>query len=161
MDNEKITVLVVEPQKKPYEKEIVADLASLQREVDGYIQAVYPYEEPVGLICDEEAKLKSSELNRALRDEDGHIYDVVAGTFLIAGLGEEDFCSLSSEHIQQFKEKFDTPEMFLRLNGKLIVLPMEDDRATSKKVSERQDHGDMGKPDALTKGKKSHAKDER
>ena len=108
MDNEKISVLVVEPEKKPYAKEISSGLSSLQHEVGGYIQAVYPYEEPVALICDEEAKLKGSELNRVLRDEDGKIYDVIAGTFLIVGLGEDDFTSLTPEHMKQFKEKFDT-----------------------------------------------------
>lgn len=54
MDNEKINVLVVEPEKKPYSKEISSGLSSLQYEVGGYIQAVYPYEEPVAIICDEE-----------------------------------------------------------------------------------------------------------
>ena len=44
MDNEKINVLVVEPEKKPYPKEISSELASLQKEVGGYIQAVYPYD---------------------------------------------------------------------------------------------------------------------
>ncbi len=34
-------------------------------------------------------------LNRALRDEDGQMYDAVAGTFLVVGLGEEDFASLT------------------------------------------------------------------
>ena len=43
MDNEKIAVLVVEPEKKPYAKEISSGLSSLQHEVGGYIQAVYPY----------------------------------------------------------------------------------------------------------------------
>ena len=33
MDNEKINVLVVEPEKKPYPKEISSGLASLQKEV--------------------------------------------------------------------------------------------------------------------------------
>lgn len=51
MDNEKISVLVVEPEKKPYAKEISSELSSLQHEVGGYIQAVYPYEEPVAIIC--------------------------------------------------------------------------------------------------------------
>ena len=89
----------------------------------------------MAIICDEEAKLKGSELNRVLRDEDGQIYDVVAGTFLIVGLGEDNFTSLTPEHMKQFKEKFDTPEMFMRINGKLVVLPMEDERAKAKKPS--------------------------
>lgn len=49
--NEKITVLVVEPEKAPYEKTIDAGLSSLQQEVGGYIQAVYPFDDPVALIC--------------------------------------------------------------------------------------------------------------
>ena len=36
MDTEKINVLVVEPEKKPYPKEISSELASLQKEVGGY-----------------------------------------------------------------------------------------------------------------------------
>jgi len=161
MDNEKISVLVVEPEKKPYAKEISSGLSSLQHEVGGYIQAVYPYEEPVAIICDEEAKLKGSELNRVLRDEDGQIYDVVAGTFLIVGLGEDDFTSLAPEHMKQFKEKFDTPEMFMRLNGKLVVLPMEEERVKAKKPSVLQKLNDMKGMDSPTGAKKPHAKEER
>ena len=161
MDNEKISVLVVEPEKKPYAKEISSGLSSLQHEVGGYIQAVYPYEEPVAIICDEEAKLKGSDLNRVLRDEDGKIYDVIAGTFLIVGLGEEDFASLKPEHMKQFKEKFDTPEMFMRLNGKLVVFSMEEERAKAKKPSVLQKLNDMNGVEPSTGAKKPHAKEER
>ena len=84
INTEKITVLVVEPEKKPYVKEIDPGLRSLQKEVGGFIEAVYPFEDPVAIICDEEAKLKGSQLNRALRDDEGHIYDVVH--FLYGGI---------------------------------------------------------------------------
>lgn len=161
MDNEKITVLVVEPEKKPYVKEIVSDLASLQKEVGGYIQAVYPFEEPVAIICDEEAKLKGSELNRALRDDDGHIYDVVAGTFLMTGLGEDDFTSLSQEHIKKFSDLYKTPEMFLRMNGKLVVLPMEEEKARAKKPSVLQQLNRATEPIKASQPKKAHAKEGR
>ena len=77
-------------------------------------------------ICDEEGKLKGNTLNRALRDSDGHIYDILAGTFLVVGLGEEDFDSLTDEHIQQFSEHFKTPELFVKINGKLMVIPIKD-----------------------------------
>ena len=160
MDNEKISVLVVEPEKKPYAKEVSSELSSLQHEVGGYIQAVYPYEEPVAIICDEEAKLKGSELNRVLRDEDGQIYDVVAGTFLIVGLGEDDFTSLTPEHMKQFKEKFETPEMFMRLNGKLVVLPMEE-RPKAKKPSVLQKLNEMKGVESPAGTKKPHSKEER
>ena len=128
MEKKTRSVLVVEPQKKPYAKEIGGDLKSLQHEVGGYIQAVYPFREPVALICNEEGKLSGKALNRALRDEEGKIYDVVAGTFLIAGLGEEDFISLPPEQMEQFMQYFQTPEKFRMTNGKILVSPMRDER---------------------------------
>ena len=70
-------VLMVEPGKVPYEKEIGDGLKALQDAVGGYIQAVYPYEDPVALVCNEEGKLEGLPLNRALRTEDGEIYDKI------------------------------------------------------------------------------------
>lgn len=49
----------------------------------------------MALICNEEGKLMGLPLNRALFDDDGHIYDIVSGNFLIVGLGEEDFTDIS------------------------------------------------------------------
>ena len=120
----KITVIVVEPSKKPYIKEIENTLKSFQHEVDGYIQAVYPWENDlVGLIVDEEAKLTGKLLNRVLRDERGNIYDIVAGSFLIVGLSEDDFCSLNNEQIEKFSRLFQTPELFIMGEDGIIVLP--------------------------------------
>ncbi len=161
MDHEKMTVLVIEPEKKPYVKDISSGLASLQKEVGGYIQAVYPFDDPVAIICDEEAKLTGKKLNRALRDENGQIYDIVAGTFLVAGRGEEDFCSLTPEQIKKFSDMYKTPEMFLRLNGKLMVLPMEEKRELAKKTSVLQKLNDLKDKDAPAGTKKPHSKEER
>ena len=109
--SEKMTVLVVEPMKKPYVKEIDPDLHSLQAEVGGDIGATYPYSDPVALVCNDEGKLIGLDLNRGLRDENGEIYDIVAGTFLVVGLGEEDFASLSPELIQKYTEQFKTKDL--------------------------------------------------
>ena len=37
-----------------------------KRQVDGYIEAIYPYDDPVALICGEEAKLEGKPLNLSL-----------------------------------------------------------------------------------------------
>ena len=126
MEPNTMNVLVVEPGKKPYAKEISTGLESLQREVGGYIEAVYPYEEPAAIICDEEGKLNGKPLNRALRDTDGDIYDALAGTFLVVGLGEDNFTSLSPELMDRFYQEFETPERFQMVNGKLIVTPVQE-----------------------------------
>lgn len=74
MNNEKMTVLVVEPGRTPYVKEIDSGLKSLQTEVGGWIEAVYPFEEEVALICNEEAKLYGLPLNRALSGDYSSCY---------------------------------------------------------------------------------------
>ena len=96
----KIKVLVVEPMKAPYEKEIEDGLRSLQTEVGGNIQAVYPFEEEVALVMNEEGKLEGLPLNRALRDPNEEVYDIIAGTFLVTGLTEDSFGSLPEEHMK-------------------------------------------------------------
>lgn len=50
-------VLMVEPGKSPYETEIEGGLESLQAAVGGDIQATYPFDDLVGLICNDEGKL--------------------------------------------------------------------------------------------------------
>ena len=122
---EKMTVLVVEPMKEPYVKKIAPGLHSLQAEVGGDIAATYPFSDPVGLVCNDEGKLIGLELNRGLRDEDGNLYDIMAGTFLVVGLGEESFASLPPELAQKYMEHFKQPEQFISLNGQIIALPVE------------------------------------
>ena len=61
------------------------------------------------------------ELNRALRDENGHIYDIMAGPFMVVGLGEEDFTSLPADLLQKFEDKFKHPEVFLQMGSKIVV----------------------------------------
>ena len=122
---EKLTVLIVESMKEPYVKEIDPGLHSLQAEVGGDIAASYPFDDPVGLVLNDEGKLIGLELNRSLRDEHGEIYDIVAGTFLVVGLGEENFTSLPPEMIQKYTEQFKKPELYVNINGQLVSIPVE------------------------------------
>ena len=122
---EKLTVLVVEPMKEPYVKEIAPGLHALQAEVGGDIAASYPFDDPVGLVLNDEGKLIGLDLNRSLRDEHGEIYDIVAGTFLVVGLGEESFASLSPDMIQKYTEQFKRPELFASINGQIVSVPVE------------------------------------
>lgn len=116
-------ILRVEQYKPPFVKEIDPGLESLQHEVGGWIEATYPFEDDVAVICNEEGKINGMELNRALRDDDGEIYDAIAGPFLIVGLGDEDFDSLSDEMIEKYRDIFAQPEVFIRTNSGLLVLP--------------------------------------
>ena len=79
-----MTILFVSPGQQPKKVTIDGTLAAMQHTVGGPIQAVYPFEEPVALICHEEGKLLHLPLNRALRSPDtGGIYDIIAGNFFL------------------------------------------------------------------------------
>jgi hypothetical protein len=77
-------------------------------------------------VCCESGKLDGLPLNRALRDSDGDIYDIVAGNFFIVGLGQNDFTDLPHELAEQFAERFRQPEMFMRVDGKIVAAPMDE-----------------------------------
>ena len=109
--NNTIKVLIIEPEKDPRVEEISHTLESLQQIVGGYIQALYPFDDPVAIICNEEGKLLGLPWNRPLYDENGRIYDIIAGTFIIAGLTKDDFGSLSDEMIEKYTAMFETTLM--------------------------------------------------
>ena len=126
-----MNVLMVEPGKAPYETQIGDDLQSMQALVGGYLEAVYPFEQPVALVCNEYGKRDGLPFNRALRDSDGNVYDIIAGNFFIAGLGQSDFADLPRELAEQFAERFRQPEMFLRMGDKIVAAPMPNERVQS------------------------------
>ena len=146
---EKMTVLVVEPMKEPYVKEIDPGLHALQAEVGGDIGAAYPFSDPVALVCNDEGKLIGLDLNRGLRDENGEIYDIMAGTFLVVGLGEEDFASLSPELAQKYTEHFRQPEQFISLGGQVIALPVEPEKDNPLRTAEMTLEDDYGMIDGV------------
>lgn len=145
-----MTVVIVEPMQEPYTKEIPTGLKSLQNEVGGLIQVVYPFAEPIGLICNEEGKNEGLKLNRALYDAENQMYDIIAGTFILAGLGDEDFTSLPPEHIKQMTERFKQPEAFFIHDGEIKALPVEIKKPSIKaaldKLKKEQDGKDKPQP---------------
>ena len=123
---EEIRVLLVEPMQKPRLVTVEHTLENLQALVGGYIEAVYPWDDPVGVICDEDGIANGKELNCLLADEDGNPYDILKGTFFICGLGGEDFCSISDEMAAKYAERFRWPEMFTRTaDGHVLWIRME------------------------------------
>ena len=127
-----LSVLKIAPGQYPQQVEIDNDLKALQQAVGGSIGASYPFEDPVAIVYNDDGKLMGLPLNRALRDENGQMYDVIAGTFLVVGLGEEDFASLTPELAQKHEQLFHQPEAFLKLGNRLLVLPVPDEPPAEK-----------------------------
>ena len=107
-----MNVLVVEPGTLPYEKEIHG-LQEMQELVGGLIDAIYPYDDPVALVCNDEGLLLGLPFNRSV--EGG--YGGICGTFFVCGLGEDNFSSLSPELMEKYREKFRRAEILLGVKG--------------------------------------------
>lgn len=88
---------------------------------------VYPFDDNVGLVVNEEGKIDGLPLNRALRDEDGEVYDILAGSFLVVGLTEDNFGSLTPDQLQHYEEAFHQPEAFIRMGRGIIALPIPEE----------------------------------
>lgn len=125
-----MTVLAVMAGKKAEVLEIGGSLESMQKYVGGLIQAIYPFEDPVALVCNDEAKLLGMEYNRVLRDTNTGIpYDIIAGSFFICGIGSENFTSIPKELIEKYAAMYEVPEQFIQIGGQIIVLPKEEQEA--------------------------------
>ena len=106
-------LLLVEPNVEPRTVEIDGSLASMQSLVGGLIQAVYPFKDPVALICNDEGKLIGLPQNRPLKHpETGEIYDIVCGPFFLCSAppDSENFESLPDDLIEKYSKVFALPK---------------------------------------------------
>lgn len=127
-------VLVVEPGYVPYEKSING-LDEMQATVGGLIQAIYPYEEQVAIVCNEEGLLHGLEFNRSVPGG----YGGVVGTFFICGLGEEDFCSLTPEQMEKYRKEYHKAEILIGVRGnEPITIKVEPKQKKSPGVPQKQ-----------------------
>lgn len=110
-----IKVLVVEPNKLPYEKTIKNCLQIKQELVGGYIEYTYLEDDyNVCIICNKEGKIDGLPPNRDI----GH--DIVFGTFIIVGDADTgDDRSLTDDQIEKYKNRFGKESIY-ETNIKLL-----------------------------------------
>jgi hypothetical protein len=125
-DENKIKVLVVEPMKKPYIKEIGTELEDMQEIVGGQIEEYMPFDDEVAIVCNEEGKIIDLPYNRAVYDSDGRMLDVIQGTFFLcnAPFDSENFLSITPEQEEKYSKKFDRPEQFIQTKTEITVMPI-------------------------------------
>lgn len=128
-------MLLVQPNAYPKKISVGTELEDLQAMVGGDIEVTYPFEDEVAIILNESGKINGLPLNRAIYTEDGDMQDIYAGDFLVVGLTEDDFGSLTSEQMQKFEEKFHQPQMFVRMGRSIMAIPVPDDMV--KKMEEK------------------------
>ena len=102
MNTEMIRALKIEPGSAPETVTMPNTLEAFQTAVGGYIETL-GLDSGIVLICNEEGKLLGLPANRQVGS------DIIAGTFLIVGEADEDFCSLSDEDAAYYAEEFAEP----------------------------------------------------
>ena len=122
-------VLKLEPGEHPKELEITDGLESMQSIVSGMIQAIYPFEDEVALVCNDDGKCFGLPANRALY-MDGEMVDIICGSaFICAAPSDSDsFQSLSDEQIKTYADKFKKPERFFKVGDTITAVPYNPDR---------------------------------
>lgn len=119
---EKLRVVFLNPGEDAIEGFVGSSVEELQDAVGGGLfQAIYPFDDPVAIVCNDEGKLIGMKPTRVLRTENGDIYDVICGPAFVVGLGNEEFCSLSDALLDKYLTKFRDAEFFLNVNGKIFV----------------------------------------
>ena len=122
-------ILIVEPGKHPYEKEIEGTLKEMQEIVGGPIQAIYPFRDKVGVVCNDEGLMLRMPFNRKV-DEDCYIF----GTFFVCGLGAEDFTSLPEKLMEKYRQRFYSPQIYT--TSGVYNIPPERYRLLMEKLGE-------------------------
>ena len=120
MEQEKLKVILCEAGKEARVIEIEDTLEAMQSTVGGMIEEFMPFEDDVAIVCNDEGKMLRMPLNRAVRNEDNSILDVIAGDFFIcyAPMWSEKFLSLPEDLEKKYKEMFRWPEQIFLKNGK-------------------------------------------
>lgn len=126
-------MLVVEPDYAPYEKE-VNGLHEMQAVVGGLIQAIYPFQERVAVVCNDEGILMGLPFNRSMEGGYGGVF----GAFFVCGLGDENFCSLTPEQVKAYKQKFHHAEILLGFQGNEAVTIKVEPRVKDKPSRSRE-----------------------
>lgn len=113
-------ILIFEPYKYPRKADIPHTLRCMQETVGGDIQAIYPWDDPLALVCDDEALLKDSEFNRFIYP---NVF--IFGTFFLCGIGEEDFTDLSDKLMEKYAEMLRRPQILVQTPDGITAMQVD------------------------------------
>lgn len=128
VEETKISVLLIEPNKYPKMIEIADTLEAMQAVVGGNIEEYMPFDDEVAIVCNEEGKYNGMTPNRAVYADDKEMMDIIFGKFFVcyAPMESEKFLSLPDDLAKKYEEKFKNPERFYRkFDGKIVAEPFK------------------------------------
>lgn len=138
LKEEEITVVALLPGKSAQITTLRNELSDLQAAVGGgLIQVVYPFDDTACVLCNDEGKFLGFEPNRALRTQDGQIYDILVGNAYICGLNGENFGSLSEDQQQRYLQMFHDPEIFFKMGDDIVAVKVQEQQQKEDKPQKR------------------------
>lgn len=114
-------VLIVRPGEYAERVKIDGSLKSMQDIVEGMIEVVYPWEERVALVCNDEGLLEGLPLNRYVPE----MGQPIAGTFFVCGFSDDQLTGLTDEQLARFGRMFHNPQQFLFNENKELYAVMD------------------------------------
>lgn len=120
-----IQVLVVEPRKAPCLREVEeSDFHSI---LGGDYSVTHPFGPEVAVLCQEDGRESGLEWNRALYNGRGQVYDVIAGTFLVAGIDGDKIASLPDDLANKYNRRFQTIEVYAQVGERTVMFQVPQD----------------------------------
>ena len=118
-------ILVVEPRKAPCLREVEgSDFHSI---LGGDYSVTHPFGPEVALLCREGGRESGLEWNRALYNGRGQVYDVIAGTFLVAGMDGDKITSLPDDLANKYNRRFQTIEVYAQVGDRTVMFQVPQD----------------------------------
>lgn len=99
-------IILVKRGEDPEVKEIDGSLESMQEVVGGYIRDIYPFDDPVCVIVNEDGKLDGLPVSRFLYWQASEYVDAICGNFFICGLSEEDLADIPEDLVEKYTAMF-------------------------------------------------------
>ena len=97
----RISVLILEPDKQPYEKNMICELYDYSEEVDGYIDETYPFNDTAVALTNMSGETSGLPFNRTINGQDYY------GTIIIANTNDSDnIISLTEQQKAEYLEMF-------------------------------------------------------
>lgn len=127
-ENNKISVLLVQPGKYAQMIEVENTLEAMEELVGGDIEEYMPFEDEVAVVCNGEGKEQGLPPNRAIYVDSMKVGsgkpEIICGNFLVvkADLSSENYEGLPVDFAEKYRKKFQYPETFFPTpNGMKVV----------------------------------------
>lgn len=138
-----MNVLVVEPGYLPYEKEIPYDedigkrVSAMQEIVGGLICEIFPFDEDVALVSNDDSIGMGMPFNRSVPGGYGGIF----GNFFLCGIEEDHYCSLTPDQVEKYKVRFRNSELLIGVKGnEPVTLPIPSKPKLTEKPPHEKQH---------------------